>query len=309
LGTIVFNTIPLTVYKRPPYHTLPTLESIEESLRRPLPEGTLQYDRSDSGGVLLPDGTWRVWVVQNGNLHVALPDGVELITPAEQQGLVIGTLLLGEDAAMVTVRAPRAALHDATQVHAPRDLERIANLTHLASRALVILQTAKEQILRGCPMAWRVSVDLGKRKAGIAVWDDGILVHAQTIHVASQGEWEPVMMSTAILAGIRKVVDTAHFTITMEWPIVYGNALANADNVNDLQEVGRLLGVGIPTKRVSPFQWKGNVPKEITRARTRAVLSEAEVAQLPAETEHDAWDAVGIGLFAEGRTRRGIVPA
>jgi hypothetical protein len=59
---------------------------------------------------------------------------------------------------------------------------------------------------------------------------------------------------------------------------------------------------------VLPHQWKGNMPKEVCAARVRAALSPEERAvvdacDVPDKQRHNVLDAVGIGLFSEGRFR------
>jgi hypothetical protein len=61
---------------------------------------------------------------------------------------------------------------------------------------------------------------------------------------------------------------------------------------------------------VTPQEWKGSVPKDLMESRIRAALSTtetrvAESSGVPLRLMHNTIDAIGIGLFASGRMRRG----
>ena len=56
-----------------------------------------------------------------------------------------------------------------------------------------------------------------------------------------------------------------------------------------------------------PRIWKGNVPKKVHHRRLRSVLTPDELKAVAANADHNVWDAIGLGLFATGRTRRGGV--
>jgi hypothetical protein len=50
---------------------------------------------------------------------------------------------------------------------------------------------------------------------------------------------------------------------------------------------------------VKPSQWKGQLPKTIVIDRLRRKLGRKQCDDLG--IEKDAWDAVGIGMWAQGR--------
>lgn len=54
----------------------------------------------------------------------------------------------------------------------------------------------------------------------------------------------------------------------------------------------------------TPKQWKGQVPKDVHHERLARVLSASELV-LWGAVDHNAKDAIGIGLFHLGRTKRG----
>lgn len=91
-----------------------------------------------------------------------------------------------------------------------------------------------------------------------------------------------------------------------------------ADNSNpvDLIQVATIAGVlagivGAEVRFIPPSLWKGGVPKSIMRDRQTKLLKPSEVSlvktvsRMEGEAFHNAMDALGIGLFALGRMRRG----
>lgn len=160
---------------------------------------------------------------------------------------------------------------------------------------------------RGHYALW--AVDLGKRKLGCAVFlvdDDprqGRLLWARTVRskarvaggVALSIE-KVLWQHTPVGVDVRKVC---------EWPRKYRTARIYHKDIDSLLDVGRALGPWFA--RLSPHAWKGNVPKAVHHRRVRAALAVEELSAAPAlvPATHDAWDAIGIGLFALGRTRRG----
>jgi hypothetical protein len=81
----------------------------------------------------------------------------------------------------------------------------------------------------------------------------------------------------------------------------------------------RLVGMNAPTRAASltPTEWVGSVPKSETGdpresvrgGRVWGLLDDEERALLTSLglVQHDVFDAVGIGLVATGRARRGLV--
>ena len=70
------------------------------------------------------------------------------------------------------------------------------------------------------------------------------------------------------------------------------------DLISTAIRLGRLIELSQPRKvtLVFPGQWKGQVPKAIHNTRTKAKLTPAEKALVP--EDHNAWDAVGLLLWA-----------
>ena len=89
-----------------------------------------------------------------------------------------------------------------------------------------------------------------------------------------------------------------------EWPMKYDHARVKHKDIGTLQEVGYAFGPW--DEKYLPGQWKGNVPKKPHHKRILRVLDDEELGNM-ADSNHDTLDAVGIGLFALGRTKRGGV--
>jgi len=76
----------------------------------------------------------------------------------------------------------------------------------------------------------------------------------------------------------------------------------------ELSAVAGALACRFDARGVTPSEWKGNAPKEVTAARAVNALTWAEVAKteldladVPASLRHNVWDAIAIGLWALGR--------
>lgn len=93
-----------------------------------------------------------------------------------------------------------------------------------------------------------------------------------------------------------------------EMPTYRGRQGENKGTPDTLIALGVTLGqaVGLYMRKVevvefvTPNEWKGSVPKDICHRRIEKVLDEDE--QLP--DNHNAKDAVGVGLWKLGRYRR-----
>lgn len=94
--------------------------------------------------------------------------------------------------------------------------------------------------------------------------------------------------------------------LVIEVPQVYQARFLKGDP-NDLVSIalvaGNILQVPATVRRViSPHQWKGNVPKDVTKNRVLLNLSatERELIQdhpAPEGLKHNIYDAIGIGLW------------
>lgn len=193
-------------------------------------------------------------------------------------------------------------------------------------------KTESKYPLPGTPAHLLLAFDLGKRKVGMAVFLCGEgtakLVGAEVIAV--QDRWSTDVMAAAVQISLKKLLDFASFmpsVFVCEWPQKYAKGRKFHKDLDDLYAVGHAIVRKLNnswSETYTPSEWKGNVPKrahkkrivrELTlqeRATLQTHIAEAmdttkEEAQayLDSPESHDLWDAIGIGLFATARTRKG----
>jgi hypothetical protein len=107
-------------------------------------------------------------------------------------------------------------------------------------------------------------------------------------------------------------------TLVFEWPQIYraGKSIGDPNNLTPLVGVGMALAgllcaPGVEVVTVKPGEWTRAAGEKSTKAadfetatrtkRIRARLNAAELACLEGVTSHDAFDAIGIGLYYLGR--------
>lgn len=152
-----------------------------------------------------------------------------------------------------------------------------------------------------------IAVDLGKTKVGVSVFWVGLegaaLVRAFTL-AAERGS-TPKQVALLVRAEIFTPLFPAVWVC--EWPKKYDYKRKQHKDLDSLHEVGYALAQlhGGWAEMYLPGEWKGNVPKTPHHKRIERALTPDERALMPPKSDHDAWDAVGIGLFATGRTKRG----
>jgi len=156
-----------------------------------------------------------------------------------------------------------------------------------------------------CAGVGLVAVDLGKRKVGVAAFDqDARLARARTIYsqvTESDHLWDAQTTANVILDYI---VDDEIPDWVCEYPQLRHNDRANHHNITALQLVGDVLGREIPrgwAERYKPSEWKRSVAKKLHHSRVEKALEDDERA-IWNLCGHDARDAIAIGLFALGRT-------
>lgn len=152
-----------------------------------------------------------------------------------------------------------------------------------------------------------VAIDLGKRKVGVAVFDElGVLRAAQTVYTQrNTQEWDPWITADAVQDTVTEYLValglTMPFDWVCEWPELREKDRRNHHNITALQQVGIYIERSQPWKeRYRPSEWKRQVAKDLHHQRLKDALDDGE-AEIWAALGHDARDAVGIGLFAMGR--------
>jgi hypothetical protein len=148
---------------------------------------------------------------------------------------------------------------------------------------------------------YTTAVDLGKRKAGVAVFSGTELIHATTV-VLGEPPYTPERMAKLIhLEGL--VGGPVPHTWVVEQVVLYRHAPVKHKDLEVLLAVQDALEALVgPLVTYTPRQWKGNVPKSVMVARLK------EQGLLPVrvlEAGHDALDAVGLGYVHLGVVGRG----
>lgn len=102
-----------------------------------------------------------------------------------------------------------------------------------------------------------------------------------------------------------------------ERQVVYPGAKGLKTNPNDLLDLAMCAGafygalcvdMAASLQLVEPAEWKAQVPKDITRKRIEGFLTTSEKVNIKKGGEmHNVYDAIGIGLFALGRAKKGMV--
>lgn len=151
-------------------------------------------------------------------------------------------------------------------------------------------------------MTLLVTIDPGKN-TGTAVFQDGSLVSSKVDSWAEAFDAHTSFLADHDLHGIE---------VLGELPMVYPGP--RPEDPNDLivlaEQLGELLSLyrarGCYVDTVHPRTWKGTVPKEHHQPRILSKLSPAELALVPRmpiarRYEHNAVDAVGLGLWKLGR--------
>lgn len=157
-----------------------------------------------------------------------------------------------------------------------------------------------------------VAVDLGKWKLGVAIGivrgQRRVLTHACTIEYDWEPEHNPVEVARYVRAYVNRLLQDAQtlglpVVWVCEWPQMYPHQRQQHADLEALHAVGHKLAAW--SERYQPRQWKGSIRKEPHHRRIEKNLTSHEHTVMPPRSEHDAWDAAGILLYAMARTGPG----
>lgn len=161
-------------------------------------------------------------------------------------------------------------------------------------------------------MAWVIAVDPG-RNSGVAKFEDGKLSKVALVHNED--------LAVSLDDMVSEAEEGTEVLIIVEVPQVY-NVTKSKGNPNDLIKLAMTAGCPITIAdlwdaevlEVKPYEWKGQLPKEVVQQRVERILTIEEKAVLerdlrscespvPKHLWHNVYDAIGIGL---GQVDRGI---
>lgn len=161
-------------------------------------------------------------------------------------------------------------------------------------------------------MSVLISVDPGKFLCGLAVFQDGKLVHAKLVESSKAMGSGPAVW-VAMADAVKQTVEATELgvsTVVVEVMQVYKAGLQKGDP-GDLIEVAGVSGavcMAFPWAKThmgfKPAQWKGQLPKAVMEKRIKEALSTTEIGRITkcsAALRHNVWDGIGIGLKALGR--------
>lgn len=171
-----------------------------------------------------------------------------------------------------------------------------------------------------------IAIDPGVHNMAIAVFgDNGVLLEAWN-ETDARSAFEGLLNETLerwgspplrLINRLQSHVRLERNRIVGERQVVYPGAKGLKTNPNDLLDLAMCAGafygalcvdMHASLTIVAPAQWKAQVPKDITRKRIEGLLSHSEPLSIKKGGEmHNVYDAIGIGLFALGRAKKGMV--
>lgn len=155
-------------------------------------------------------------------------------------------------------------------------------------------------------MRW-LSVDPGLDCTGWAFWDDTKLLRCGISRRGSKAQGPNIWREHAVNLSLLPEVDC----VVTEFPRVYPRSPINPAGLMQLAAVaGAIIGRLDPVLGFAylPADWKGKRKKEDTTPQILKALDEIErnvvaLAEGPASLLHNMMDAIGIGLWHQGRIK------
>lgn len=172
-----------------------------------------------------------------------------------------------------------------------------------------------------------ISLDPSIQSCGVADWIEGCLTRVARISLPIRDDAglldRGVEMAAAVLEWVRAGAPRPRWHLISEYPQAYAPGRAGGGPARDLIPMALVIGAVASrcpgeVSEVLPGTWTGGTPKVRSgdpREAPRGVriwsrLDETERAIAASCLQHDAWDAIGIGLWCLGRfgRRRGQKP-
>lgn len=158
-----------------------------------------------------------------------------------------------------------------------------------------------------------VVVDPSINTAGLAVFADARLIHAETVTCRLLGRDicdRCRVMAEKIIARVDDVLSSdppPAYELIVEWPRIYAPGKQKAKPDDQIPMAGVCAAVAIklqlPVTSYRAAAWKGQLEKVPCAAMVRRNLASSELI-LCDGLDHNALDAIGIGLYHLGRFKR-----
>lgn len=154
-----------------------------------------------------------------------------------------------------------------------------------------------------------LSIDPGLGNTGYCYWVGRQPDHVGLVHAPRVGELPDRCMKLAdSLIGELPPAMIPQMRVVIELPEFQGSVQRSMGwKTGDLQSLVFLVGVlsavfhgvGCDIELVKPSGWKGQLPKQLVIDRLTERLGAKVCRDL--DIQRDGWDAVGIGMWAQGR--------
>ena len=139
-----------------------------------------------------------------------------------------------------------------------------------------------------------LTIDPGLHNCAIAAWDEKKrLIYADNLPTAQ------------VVLLVDKHAPPAKLWV--EVPVLYPKKRTTHYQVERLLELANALKRAADGVGVVPSAWKAQIPKTIHKSRILGNLDPVEFRVIVSPADHNTIDAIGIGLWALGRSGRGGV--
>ena len=162
---------------------------------------------------------------------------------------------------------------------------------------------------RKVPYPRLYSIDPGLGGTGWAFWEDGRLMHVGIVHDRAKDD-----TLAARCEGIVRQLDTqmpviddkfVNIVMVIEMPQHMASAKGIAAQAGSVYKLAFLVGYianafnDFEVIVTTPMEWKGQLPKDVVQQRVIRRLGVRTCVKHNIRSH--AWDAVGLGLWANGR--------
>lgn len=143
-------------------------------------------------------------------------------------------------------------------------------------------------------------IDLGLWKLGLAYYSqEGELLEAKTIKREDSPQSRRGAPAWVAMSELPELPQEG--AVVIESMQIDRRSRRASSDLLELSAIGgAILSLandrGLTTFSYRPKVWKGNTPKDVSKARAKEALSTEELSRI-ADDNHDTWDAIALGLF------------